>query len=260
MPAPPAESTPMARISPAVLVMNGTSAVPTATSSTPTTSTRPAPMRSATIPASGCVRPHHSWPKAKARLMLAMPSPVWVLSAPRKRPIDWRAPIVSAKVPAAASSTSQRAGATRDRRAAAASVIASLRGGCRLEPLQAFVDQRVQPRHPLLAQGGVERELRLLPGALRLGALGAAGVGRAHQAAACVGPGADARSSPARRAAAGCASGSRRRASCARPGPKAGSGRAARHARAANTACSSARSRRPPRRSRASPGGSAGAA
>ena len=32
-------------------------------------------MRSATAPANGCVRPHHSWPKANARLMLPRPEP-----------------------------------------------------------------------------------------------------------------------------------------------------------------------------------------
>jgi hypothetical protein len=83
MPAPPAASTPIASTSPAVVVMNGISAVPSATSSTPTTSTRPAPTRSATMPANGCVSPHQSWPKAKARLMLASPRPVLVLMLPR---------------------------------------------------------------------------------------------------------------------------------------------------------------------------------
>ena len=96
MPAPPAASTPMARISPAVLVMYGVMIVPAATSSTPSSSTRPAPTRSATAPAKGCVSPHQSWPKAKARLMLPTPSPVAVLSEPRKRPIVWRVPMVSA--------------------------------------------------------------------------------------------------------------------------------------------------------------------
>ena len=84
--------------------------VPSATSSTPASSTRPAPMRSATAPANGCVRPQNSWPKAKARLMLPRPSPVEVLIGERNRPMVWRVPIVSAKVPAAASSTSQSAG------------------------------------------------------------------------------------------------------------------------------------------------------
>ena len=42
-PAPPAASTPMARIRPNVVVMNGTSAVPMATKARPISSTRPAP-------------------------------------------------------------------------------------------------------------------------------------------------------------------------------------------------------------------------
>src|SRR5687768_9107588 len=58
------------------------------------------------MPASGCVKPHHNWPNANARLTAARPRPVWVLMLPTNRPIDWRAPIVSAKVPAAASNTS----------------------------------------------------------------------------------------------------------------------------------------------------------
>ena len=106
MPAPPAASTPMAKISPAVLVMSGVMKVPSATSSTPSNSTRPAPTWSAIAPANGCVSPHHSWPKAKARLMLPMPSPVDGVQRPRNRPMVWRVPMVSAKVPAAASSTS----------------------------------------------------------------------------------------------------------------------------------------------------------
>ena len=62
-------------------------------------------MRSATMPANGCVRPHHNWPNANATLMLARPRPVAVFIVFRNRPIDWRTPIVTAKVPAAASST-----------------------------------------------------------------------------------------------------------------------------------------------------------
>ena len=88
MPAPPADRTPIARIRPAVLVMKGISAVPIATRQMPVTSTRPAPMRSATMPAKGWVSPHHNWPKANARLMLARPRPVEVLMVPRKSPID----------------------------------------------------------------------------------------------------------------------------------------------------------------------------
>ena len=110
MPAPPADSTPIAKISPTVLVISGVMKVPSATSSTPASSTRPAPMRSATAPANGWVRPQNSWPKANARLMLPSPSPVEVLIGERNRPMVWRVPMVSAKVPAAASSTSQSAG------------------------------------------------------------------------------------------------------------------------------------------------------
>ena len=110
MPAPPADSTPIAKISPTVLVISGVMKVPKATSSTPASSTRPAPMRSATAPANGCVSPQNSCPKANARLMLPRPSPVEVLIGDRNRPMVWRVPMVSAKVPAAANSTNQSAG------------------------------------------------------------------------------------------------------------------------------------------------------
>ncbi len=70
--------------------------VPSATISTPTKSTRPAPILSAMAPAMGCVRPHHSWPKAKARLMLPMPRPVAVFSGLTNNPMLWRTPVVSA--------------------------------------------------------------------------------------------------------------------------------------------------------------------
>ena len=109
MPAPPADNTPIARIKPAVVVMYGVMKVPSATSSAPANSTLPAPTLSAMAPANGWVRPHQSWPKAKARLMLPRPRPVAVLSGERNRPMVWRVPMVRAKVPAAASSTSQKA-------------------------------------------------------------------------------------------------------------------------------------------------------
>src|SRR3954470_2679059 len=83
--------------------------VPIISSTTPTASTRPAPYLSASAPAKGCVRPHHNCPKAKARLMLPRPRPVDVFIDERNSPMLWRVPIVSAKVPAAASSTSQNA-------------------------------------------------------------------------------------------------------------------------------------------------------
>ena len=47
-----------------------------------------APIRSAAMPANGCVNPHQSWPNANAGLTLARPSPVDVLSVPTNNPID----------------------------------------------------------------------------------------------------------------------------------------------------------------------------
>ena len=85
MPAPPADSTPIASTRPQVVCMYGTSAVPMASSTTPATSTRPAPMRSATMPASGCVKPHQSWPNANARLMLASAEPRRISRMPSMR-------------------------------------------------------------------------------------------------------------------------------------------------------------------------------
>lgn len=110
MPAPPAASTPIAKISPAVLVMNGVMNVPSATRETPINSTRAVPIRSAIAPANGCVRPHQSCPNANATLIEPSPKPVVVFSGDRNRPIVWRTPIVSAKVAPAASNTSQNAG------------------------------------------------------------------------------------------------------------------------------------------------------
>ena len=83
--------------------------VPNAISSVPMKSTRPAPILSAMAPANGCVSPHHNCPNAKARLMLARPRPVAVLSGDRNRLMVCRVPMVSANVPAAASITSHRA-------------------------------------------------------------------------------------------------------------------------------------------------------
>jgi hypothetical protein len=85
---------------PPVLVIQGVRKVPRATSSMPANNTLPAPTRSAIAPANGWVRPHHNWPKANARLMLARPSPVAVFRGLRNSAIDWRTPMVSAKVPA----------------------------------------------------------------------------------------------------------------------------------------------------------------
>src|SRR5216683_1032047 len=49
--------------------------------------------------------PHMNWPTASARLMVVMPRPVDVLSGDTNRPRDWRAPIVTIRIAAAASVT-----------------------------------------------------------------------------------------------------------------------------------------------------------
>src|SRR5678816_3137964 len=142
------------------------------------------------MPAAGCVSPHQSWPTPKARLMLARPRPVVELMTLRKRPIDWRAPIVTANTPPAASSTSQSA--TRRFAAPATSMesaIDSLLG--LVDRRQAFVEQGVQGDDARLAEPGIERELRPLPFALRLGMLCPAGRRGRDPARAAVGPRAD---------------------------------------------------------------------
>src|SRR4051794_17694147 len=127
------------------------------------------------MPATGCVSPHHSWPTPKARLMLASPRPVVELMTLRNSPIDCLAPIVTAKMPPAASSTSANGSAARGVRAVAvaASGIGRLLvvGG---QAGKAVVEQRVQLGDAFVAELPVEGELRALPGALRVGALGAA--------------------------------------------------------------------------------------
>src|SRR6187200_3108121 len=129
------------------------------------------------MPASGCVNPHHSWPTPKARLMLARPRPVVELMTLRKSPIDWRAPIVTAKMPPAASRTRPKATGARGRAAAGIeSGIAVLRIGVG-QGGHAVVEQRVQGGDASSAEPRVEGELRAFPFALRLGALGAAARG-----------------------------------------------------------------------------------
>src|SRR6185369_17123515 len=126
------------------------------------------------MPAAGCVRPHQSWPTPNARLMLASPSTVVVLRTPRKRPIDWRAPIVTAKTPPAPSRTSQSGTVQRGRRCGASARAASGIGG----PLgfggerrHAVFDQCMQLDDAVAAELRVERELRALPRTLRLAPL-----------------------------------------------------------------------------------------
>src|SRR6187401_2390327 len=120
------------------------------------------------MPAIGWVRPHQSWPTPKARLMLARPRPVVELMVLRKSPIDWRAPIVTAKMPPAASRTRPRATGARARAAAGIdSGIAHLQLGFG-QGGEAVVEQRMQLGHAGSAEPIVEGELGPLPFALRL--------------------------------------------------------------------------------------------
>jgi hypothetical protein len=42
-----------------------------------------------------------NWPTASAKLMVVIPSPVELLSGETNKPSDWRAPIVTIRMPAA---------------------------------------------------------------------------------------------------------------------------------------------------------------
>src|SRR5580765_3286849 len=110
------------------------------------------------MPASGCVSPHHSWPT---------PKPVVVLMTLRNSPIDWRAPIVTAKMPPAASRTRAKVTGARGRAAAGIDsgiVVLQLRVG---QGGEAVVEQRVQLGDANGAKALVEGELGALPIALR---------------------------------------------------------------------------------------------
>ena len=98
-----ADSRPMVNISPQAEASSGVSAVPSARIKMPATNTGRGPQRSAAAPASGCTAPQVNCATAIAKLMVTMPSPVDVFSGPRNKPIDWRAPMVTIKMPAAAS-------------------------------------------------------------------------------------------------------------------------------------------------------------
>jgi hypothetical protein len=65
--------------------------------------TRAAPKRSLITPTSGCVKPTASWPSASARLRLARPAPVAVLSGETNSQKAERVPTTSAIKAAAAS-------------------------------------------------------------------------------------------------------------------------------------------------------------
>src|SRR4029079_9373467 len=139
--------------------------VPRATSDAPRKSTRPAPTLSATAPAKGCVRPHHSWPKAKARLMLPTPRPVAVLSGLRNSPVVWRVPMVRAKVRAAASSTSQN---IHCRRCVGLALVIGFSIGNRGQQVEAFFDQAMQLDDAARAEHLVDALLRHSPAPLCL--------------------------------------------------------------------------------------------
>ena len=101
-PAPTATSRPCVKIRPQLEPHSGVSAMPSAITTMPPSSTGRAPQRSAAAPASGWIAPQLNCAMAKAKLMVAMPRPVEVLIGPRNRPSDWRAPMVTIRMPAAA--------------------------------------------------------------------------------------------------------------------------------------------------------------
>ena len=87
--------------------MKGVRAVPMASSRRPAASTRAGPCRSAMAPAKGCTAPQTNCPMAMAREMLTTPRPVAALSGATKSPWDCRAPMVTMRMAAATSVTTQ---------------------------------------------------------------------------------------------------------------------------------------------------------
>ena len=212
--------------------------VPSATSSTPSSSTRPAPTLSAMAPAKGCVSPHHSWPKAKARLMLPTPSPVEVFSELRNRPMRLARAHGQRKDAGARPAAPPTAPSGAMHRLRGYSCSAPSDSGASRSS-ESSTSACMRP-HPLDTEQLVQPFLRRLPVALRLGTLVAAGVGDVHQAAARVvagrqlqPAGIDHRLEVARQR--GRVEGHR-----LRPGRPDGSAPAAARATAANTAWSSA--------------------
>jgi hypothetical protein len=76
--------------------------VPNARISTPPTSTRAGPKRSATAPATGATAPQKNCPTAIAKLIVTMLTPVDPLIGKTNNPCDCRAPIVIINIAAAA--------------------------------------------------------------------------------------------------------------------------------------------------------------
>jgi hypothetical protein len=80
--------------------------------------------------------PQVNWPTASAKLIAATPSPVLVLIGETKRPSDWRAPIVTIMMPAAARVMNQRCGVLRVRNMGGPRCFCSL--NCRLTSAARF--------------------------------------------------------------------------------------------------------------------------
>ena len=162
------------------------------------------------MPATGCVRPHHSWPTPNARLMLARPRPV-VRVDDAEEQAHRLARAHRHREGAAGGEQHQperRAGARRARSAGDSAIVGSSASvERRRRQSSSSACRRDDAR---LAEPRVEGELGALPGALRLGALGAAGVGGADERGCARRRRARSRPSRARPAAAGCASASRR--------------------------------------------------
>ena len=75
-PAPAAEIRPMANVRPRPDAIQGVIEVPSARISKPAIRTGRGPYLSAAAPASGWIAPQTNWPMARAKLMVAIPSPV----------------------------------------------------------------------------------------------------------------------------------------------------------------------------------------
>src|SRR5258706_4516375 len=101
-----------------------------------------------------------NWPTAIARLMLAMPSPVAVLSGETNRASAWRPPMVIISTGAASRTTGQKAWVTaRDW----VSLISVVLGECGFETIQGLVELCLQIGGEVAPEPGLQRQLRLAP-------------------------------------------------------------------------------------------------
>src|SRR5262245_37335438 len=99
-------NTPIARVRPSAVVAFAMSTSPIAYSSPPVNSTRPAPKRSASMPVSGCVRPHSRFCAATAKPNTSRPQPLSMLIGCRNSPKLWRMPSASVRIRLAQTSIS----------------------------------------------------------------------------------------------------------------------------------------------------------